>query len=92
MMLSVDVFNLFNFQGQTGQDQRYTGDNVSPIPGGSRQDLATLRTIAIVSSRSNGKLGASTYFSSKSLQTAHAMLWMIISTLRASLVQQKPTF
>jgi hypothetical protein len=31
---TVDVFNLFNFQGVTAVDQRYTATDVLPVPGG----------------------------------------------------------
>ncbi|HYH97109.1 carboxypeptidase regulatory-like domain-containing protein [Hyalangium sp.] len=37
--LSVDVFNVFNFQTATAYDQNYTYSPVLPIVGGSRADL-----------------------------------------------------
>ncbi len=40
--LSVDVFNLFNFQQYTAVDQRYTADTVDAIIGGTKADLANL--------------------------------------------------
>jgi len=36
---TIDVFNLFNFQGETAHDQRYTNANVLPIPGGTTAQL-----------------------------------------------------
>ncbi len=44
MLLSVDVFNVFNFQAAVARDQRFTLDSVRPIPGGTRGDLAELQT------------------------------------------------
>jgi hypothetical protein len=41
--LSVDVFNLFNFQAVTAVDQRYTAETVDAILGGSLADLQTLK-------------------------------------------------
>ncbi len=40
--LSMDVFNLFNFQAFTAVDQRYTSDTVDAIVGGTQEDLAGL--------------------------------------------------
>ncbi|EAU61874.1 protein oar [Stigmatella aurantiaca DW4/3-1] len=40
--VSLDVFNLLNFQAVTSQDQRYTADTVDAIVGGSADDLAGL--------------------------------------------------
>ena len=37
--LSVDVFNLFNFQTATAYDQNYTYSPVLPIVGGTKADL-----------------------------------------------------
>jgi hypothetical protein len=37
--LSLDVFNLFNFQAATAYDQNYTYSNVLPIVGGTKADL-----------------------------------------------------
>jgi hypothetical protein len=37
----VDIYNVFNFQGVTARDQRYTIANVRPIPDGKQADLAT---------------------------------------------------
>lgn len=42
--VSVDVFNLFNFQEITGRDERYTTSDVLPIVGGTRRDLGQLKT------------------------------------------------
>jgi len=39
LSLTVDVFNLFNFQGITARDQRYTTTAVLPITSGSLSDL-----------------------------------------------------
>ncbi|WP_224247944.1 TonB-dependent receptor [Hyalangium gracile] len=41
--LSVDVFNLFNFQQYTAVDQRYTAETVDALVGGTREDLANLK-------------------------------------------------
>jgi hypothetical protein len=38
---TVDVFNLFNFQGATTRDQTYTTTDVLPIAGGTQADLPT---------------------------------------------------
>ena len=40
--VSLDVFNLFNFQAYTSADQRYTLNNTSAIIGGTRKDLQSL--------------------------------------------------
>ncbi|MDI1475960.1 TonB-dependent receptor [Polyangium sp. y55x31] len=39
LSVSVDVFNLFNFQAETGRDQSFTYANVRPIDGGTAADL-----------------------------------------------------
>ena len=39
LSLSVDIFNLFNFQGMTGIDQTYTNADVLPIDKGTRADV-----------------------------------------------------
>lgn len=41
--ITVDAFNLFNFQAVVARDQRYTQANVMPLEGGSEGDLATLK-------------------------------------------------
>ncbi|MDY7225081.1 TonB-dependent receptor [Hyalangium rubrum] len=41
--VSVDVFNLFNFQSATSVDQRYTSETVDAIIGGTQADLANLK-------------------------------------------------
>ncbi|MFL5346049.1 MAG: TonB-dependent receptor domain-containing protein [Hyalangium sp.] len=51
--LSVDVFNLFNFQQYTAVDQRYTADTVDAIVNGTKADLGNLTvrnstTLAVV--------------------------------------------
>jgi hypothetical protein len=43
--LSLDVFNVFNFQTATQFDQNYTFASVEPIIGGSPKDLATLKDL-----------------------------------------------
>jgi hypothetical protein len=45
VQVSMDVFNLFNFQAETARDQRYTQDNVLPIGTGSStsNDLKSLK-------------------------------------------------
>ncbi|HEX8703792.1 MAG TPA: TonB-dependent receptor [Myxococcaceae bacterium] len=40
--VSLDVFNLFNFQAYTAADQRYTLNNVPAIIGGTKEDLENL--------------------------------------------------
>ena len=39
LSVSVDVFNLFNFQAETSRDQSFTYANVRPIDGGTAADL-----------------------------------------------------
>ncbi|HRI67972.1 MAG TPA: TonB-dependent receptor [Polyangium sp.] len=39
--LSVDAFNVFNFQGEIARDQRYTQSSVLPIKDGTVADLST---------------------------------------------------
>jgi outer membrane receptor protein involved in Fe transport len=41
--VSMDVFNLFNFQAYTSVDQRYTAETVDAIIGGTQKDLAGLK-------------------------------------------------
>jgi hypothetical protein len=41
--VSMDVFNLFNFQQFTAVDQRYTAETVDAIIGGTQADLANLK-------------------------------------------------
>jgi outer membrane receptor protein involved in Fe transport len=41
--VSVDVFNLFNFQSVTSVDQRYTSETVDAIIGGTKADLENLK-------------------------------------------------
>jgi len=43
--LSLDVFNVFNFQTATAFDQNYTFSDVNPIVGGSPRDLPSLRNV-----------------------------------------------
>jgi hypothetical protein len=43
--LSLDVFNLFNFQTATEFDQNYTFSDVNPLVGGSPRDLGDLKDI-----------------------------------------------
>jgi hypothetical protein len=43
---SVDIFNIFNLQGVTSEDQNYTFSNVVPIYGGNKTDLANLKSVA----------------------------------------------
>jgi len=42
--LTMDVFNLFNFQEVAATDERYTGADVLPIAGGTKADLDTKLT------------------------------------------------
>ncbi|WP_437949295.1 TonB-dependent receptor [Sorangium sp. So ce296] len=44
LLVSVDAFNVFNFQAVTATDERYTQATVVPLIGGSPKDLASLRT------------------------------------------------
>jgi hypothetical protein len=39
LTVGLDVFNLFNFSGVTGRDQRYTRADVLPIENGTQADL-----------------------------------------------------
>jgi len=41
--VSMDVFNLFNFQSATAVDQRYTSETVDAIVGGTHADLESLK-------------------------------------------------
>jgi hypothetical protein len=41
--LTVDSFNLFNFQAVTSRDQNYTFDNVEALVGGNAEDLPNLK-------------------------------------------------
>ncbi|WP_394849399.1 TonB-dependent receptor [Pendulispora brunnea] len=41
--VTMDIFNLLNFQGALSTDQRYTRSRVSPIEGGSTADLGKLQ-------------------------------------------------
>jgi len=43
---SIDIFNIFNLQGVTSEDQNYTFSNVVPIYGGNKSDLANLKSVA----------------------------------------------
>jgi len=36
IQVSIDIFNLFNFQGVTARDQRYTSNAVLPVPGATQ--------------------------------------------------------
>src|SRR5262249_38737050 len=45
LSLSMDTFNLFNFQQVTAVDQTYTNDQVLPIEGGAKKDLGKLTLI-----------------------------------------------
>lgn len=42
--ITMDVFNLFNFQEVAGTDERYTAADVLPIPNGTKADLDTKLT------------------------------------------------
>lgn len=39
LVLTMDVFNIFNFQAATAVDERYTSADVLPVPNGVRADL-----------------------------------------------------
>jgi hypothetical protein len=41
--LTLDSFNLFNFQAETSRDQNYTFDNVDALAGGKPEDLANVK-------------------------------------------------
>jgi len=43
--VTMDIFNLFNFQGEVSRNQRYTSSDVLPLAGGTRGDLATPNTL-----------------------------------------------
>jgi outer membrane receptor protein involved in Fe transport len=45
LSVSMDVFNVFNFQAAVARDQTYTLDSVLPVPDGTRADLAKLKNI-----------------------------------------------
>jgi outer membrane receptor protein involved in Fe transport len=40
LQVSMDIFNLFNFQGVTSRDETYTSDDVLPVADGTRDDIA----------------------------------------------------
>jgi outer membrane receptor protein involved in Fe transport len=44
--VTLDAFNLFNFQAVTGQDQNYTFDNIEALVGGSVADLPNVKNRA----------------------------------------------
>lgn len=44
LTVSMDVFNIANFQQVTAIDERYTFDDVNPIAGGTAKDLEMLKT------------------------------------------------
>ena len=44
VLVSLDAFNVFNFQAAIARDQRYTLDSVRPIDGGTVADLGRLQT------------------------------------------------
>jgi hypothetical protein len=44
----VNVFNLFNNQGELDADETYTIDAAQPIVGGTPEDLAHLKQVDIV--------------------------------------------
>jgi hypothetical protein len=39
LALTIDVFNLFNFQAAQARDERYTASDVRAVQGGSARDL-----------------------------------------------------
>lgn len=43
LTISLDIFNVDNFQQVLAVDQRYTSDSVKPIAGGTKDDLRTLQ-------------------------------------------------
>ena len=43
LTVSLDIFNLFNFQAETSRDQTYTRTDVLPIANGTTNDLTSLR-------------------------------------------------
>ena len=45
LFITVDTFNLWNFQGVTAYDQTYTQDQVLPIEGGTKKDLSKLQMV-----------------------------------------------
>jgi hypothetical protein len=44
VLVTIDVFNVFNFQAAVARDQRFTLDSVRPIDGGTTADLGRLQT------------------------------------------------
>lgn len=42
LSLTMDVFNLFNFQAVTATDERYTASDVAPVVDGTREQLGAL--------------------------------------------------
>jgi Carboxypeptidase regulatory-like domain/TonB dependent receptor len=45
LMVTMDMFNIFNFQGVIARDQRYTEDSVRPIVNGTPGDLGKLKNV-----------------------------------------------
>jgi hypothetical protein len=57
LSFTVDVFNLFNFQGIAARDQRYTASAVLPITSGSLSDLKNADGSAFDTSTVNPNYG-----------------------------------
>jgi hypothetical protein len=62
LLLSVEAFNLFNFQAATATDQRYTQDVVLPLVGGNESDLANLKTTDGNPASKNANFGNTTAY------------------------------
>lgn len=43
LLVTMDVFNVFNFQAAVARDQRFTQDSVRPIDGGTAADIGRLQ-------------------------------------------------
>lgn len=60
--VSMDVFNVANFQQVIAVDERYTFDEVNPIPGGGPDSLAGLETTAGTPVAVNPNFGNPTFY------------------------------
>ena len=60
--VSMDIFNVANFQSVLAVDERYTYDEVNPVVGGTPDDLATLKTPGGADVTKNPNFGNPTFY------------------------------
>lgn len=60
--VSMDIFNVANFQSVLAIDERYTYDEVNPVVGGTPDDLATLKTPGGADVTKNPNFGNPTFY------------------------------